>query len=193
MTWIEHVQVDDKSLTHRMYRDLVFSGQAYGAKRWISTLKRMCERFAFSMGHITRPKHELEGGINFLLMFLPITMGLIVNAWLKMFVIFFLHSVISSLEGQRNVMKLSHRMVKIFCEILSMSDKLDFPQLSDQNSGVRVSLRRSNGAGQPEGFIVSAATSLWLPLPKENLFNFFVDEKKRVEVLCSYSTILKPF
>lgn len=101
---------------------------------------------------------------------------------LKCSIIFFCHLVISSLEGQRNVMKLSHRMVKIFCEVLSMSDKLDFPQLSDQNSGVRVSLRRSNGAGQPEGFIVSAATSLWLPLSKENLFNFFVDEKKRVEV-----------
>lgn len=79
-------------------------------------------------------------------------------------------------------MKLCHRMVKSFCEVLSMSDKLDFPQLSDQNSGVRVSLRRSNGAGQPEGFIVSAATSLWLPLSKENLFNFFIDEKKRAEV-----------
>lgn len=80
------------------------------------------------------------------------------------------------------MMKLSHRMVKIFCEVLSMSDKIDFPQLSDQNSGVRVSLRKSNGPGQPDGFIVSAATSLWLPLSKEDLFNFFKDEKKRVEV-----------
>lgn len=79
-------------------------------------------------------------------------------------------------------MKLCHRMEKSFCEVLSMSDKLDFPQLSDQSSGVRVSLRRSNGAGQPEGFIVSAATSLWLPLSKENLFNFFKDENKRAEV-----------
>lgn len=88
MTWIEHVQVDDKSLTHRMYRDLVCSGQAYGAKRWISTLKRMCERFAFSTGQITRPKHELEGGIKILLMFPPITMGLIIDAWLKLFFFF---------------------------------------------------------------------------------------------------------
>ncbi|XP_047964448.1 homeobox-leucine zipper protein HDG11-like [Salvia hispanica] len=150
VTWIEHVQVDDKSLTHRMYRDLVCNGQAYGAKRWTTSLKRMCERFAFSMGITTKPKHELEG-------------------------------VISSLEGKQNVMKLCHRMEKSFCEVLSMSDKLDFPQLSDQSSGVRVSLRRSNGAGQPEGFIVSAATSLWLPLSKENLFNFFKDENKRAE------------
>lgn len=109
---------------------------------------------------------------------------------LRCSLIFLLHSVISSLEGQRNVMKLSHRMVKSFCEVLSMSDKLDFPHLSDQNSGVRVSLRRSNGAGQPEGFIVSAATSLWLPLSKEDLFNFFKDEKKRAEVV--YMELLTP-
>ncbi|KAK4430476.1 Homeobox-leucine zipper protein ROC8 [Sesamum alatum] len=151
VTWIEHVQVDDKSLTHRLYRDLVCGCQAYGAKRWITTLQRMCERFAFSMGLTTTHKHELEG-------------------------------VIDSLEGRRNLMKLSHRMMKNFCEALSMSDKLDFPHLSEfKNSGVRVSLRKSNGLGQPDGFIVSAATSLWLPISNENLFNFFKDEKRRVQ------------
>ncbi|KAK6119940.1 hypothetical protein DH2020_046315 [Rehmannia glutinosa] len=64
VTWIEHVQVDDKSLNHRLYRDLVCGCQAYGAKRWIATLQRMCERFAFSMGLTTAPKHELEGVID---------------------------------------------------------------------------------------------------------------------------------
>ncbi|KAG8373525.1 hypothetical protein BUALT_Bualt11G0033200 [Buddleja alternifolia] len=149
VTWIEHVQVDDKLLTHRLYRDLVRSCQAYGAKRWIATLQRTCERFAFSMGLTTTRKHELEG-------------------------------VIDSLEGRRNLMKLSHRMVKSFCEVLSMSDKLDFAHLSEmKNSGVRVSLRKSDGLGQPDGYIVSATTSIWLPLTNENLFNFFKDEKKR--------------
>ncbi|KAK4411929.1 Homeobox-leucine zipper protein HDG11 [Sesamum angolense] len=124
VTWIEHVQVDDKSLTHRLYRDLVCGCQAYGAKRWITTLQRMPEKLneAFS-------------------------------------------------QNDQN-----------FCEALSMSDKLDFPHLSEfKNSGVRVSLRKSNGLGQPDGFIVSAATSLWLPISNENLFNFFKDEKKRVQ------------
>ncbi|KAI3451346.1 hypothetical protein Pfo_008011 [Paulownia fortunei] len=151
ITWIEHVQVDDKSLTHRLYRDLVCGCQAYGAKRWIATLQRMCERFTFSTGLTTTPKHELEG-------------------------------VIDSSEGRRNLMWLSHRMVKNFCEVLSMSDKLDFPHLSElNNSGVRVSLRKSNGPGQPDGVIVSAATSLWLPFSTGNLFNFFRDEKKRAQ------------
>ncbi|KAK6125911.1 hypothetical protein DH2020_040348 [Rehmannia glutinosa] len=149
VTWIEHVQVDDKSLNHRLYRDLVCGCQAYGAKRWIATLQRMCERFAFSMGLTTAPKHELEG-------------------------------------GRRNLMRLSHKMVKNFCEVLSMSDKLDFPHLSElNNSGVRVSLRKSNGPGQPDGLIVNAATSLWLPFSIESLFKFFRDEKKRAQDILS--------
>ena len=80
-------------------------------------------------------------------------------------------------------MKLSHRMVKNFCGVLSMSGKLDFPQLSEvNNSGVRISVRISSELGQPSGTIVSAATSLWLPLQPESIFNFFKDEKARVQV-----------
>lgn len=88
-------------------------------------------------------------------------------------------------------MKLSHRMVKNFCGILSMSGKLDFPQLSEvNNSGVRVSVRSSTEPGQPCGMIVSAATSLWLPLPPQNVFNFFRDERTRVQVHETSKSIL---
>ncbi|XP_051117799.1 homeobox-leucine zipper protein ROC8-like [Andrographis paniculata] len=151
ITWIEHVQVDDKALTHRLFRELVCGCQAYGAKRWIATLQRMCERFAFSMGLTITNRNELEG-------------------------------VIDSIEGRRNLMRLSHRMIKDFSEALSMSEKLEFPHLSEfKNSGVRVSLRRSVGIGTPEGFIVSASTSIWLPVSSVDLFKFFKDEKKRSE------------
>ncbi|GMP25578.1 hypothetical protein CsSME_00002377 [Camellia sinensis var. sinensis] len=77
-------------------------------------------------------------------------------------------------------MDLSQRMVKNFWKMLSMSGKLDFPQLSElNNSGIRVSVRQNNEIGQPSGMIVSAASSLWLPLSSETLFNFFTDEKTR--------------
>lgn len=93
-------------------------------------------------------------------------------------------SVIHSPEGRRNLMKLSHKMVKNFCQVLNMSDRLDFPHLSElYNSGVRVSLRKSDGIGQPEGLIVSAATSLWLPFSIADLFTFFADENKRAQVV----------
>ncbi|XP_059451983.1 homeobox-leucine zipper protein ROC8-like [Corylus avellana] len=151
VTWVEHVEVDDKTQTHRLYRDLICGATAYGAERWVATLRRMCERFAYSMGETT-PCCELGGGV----FTLP--------------------------EGKKSIVKLSHRMVKNFCGILSMSGKLDFPQLSEvNNSGVRVSVRNSTEPGQPCGMIVSAATSLWLPLPPHNVFNFFRDERTRVQ------------
>ncbi|WZZ31075.1 hypothetical protein YC2023_014476 [Brassica napus] len=46
--WIEHVEVDHTADTHRMYRELVSGGSGYGARRWIVTLERMCERMALS-------------------------------------------------------------------------------------------------------------------------------------------------
>ncbi|KAL5773389.1 hypothetical protein ACOSQ2_013313 [Xanthoceras sorbifolium] len=46
--WVEHVEVDDRSV-HNLYRSLVNSGLAFGAKRWVATLDRQCERLASSM------------------------------------------------------------------------------------------------------------------------------------------------
>ncbi|KAK8524350.1 hypothetical protein V6N12_029216 [Hibiscus sabdariffa] len=46
--WVEHVEVDDRAV-HNIYRPLVNSGLAFGAKRWVATLDRQCERLASSM------------------------------------------------------------------------------------------------------------------------------------------------
>ncbi|XP_072955000.1 homeobox-leucine zipper protein ROC2-like [Typha angustifolia] len=46
--WVEHVEVDDRSV-HNIYKPLVNSGLAFGAKRWVSTLDRQCERLASVM------------------------------------------------------------------------------------------------------------------------------------------------
>lgn len=48
VTWIEHIEVDDRSV-HNIYKQLVNSGLAFGAKRWLGTLERQCERLASSM------------------------------------------------------------------------------------------------------------------------------------------------
>ncbi|XP_027075663.1 homeobox-leucine zipper protein HDG11-like [Coffea arabica] len=149
VAWVEHVQVDDRSLTHPLYKDMVCDSQAYGAKRWIVTLQRMCERFAFSLGPIPTPGHELEG-------------------------------VIDAPEGRKSLAKLSHKMVKNFCHILSMPERIDLPQLSELNrNGFRVSVHRSDTSGQPNNMIVCVAASLRLPTSFENLFDFFKDEHAR--------------
>ncbi|GMJ14596.1 protodermal factor 2 [Hibiscus trionum] len=46
--WVEHVEVDDRAV-HNIYRPVVNSGLAFGAKRWLATLDRQCERLASSM------------------------------------------------------------------------------------------------------------------------------------------------
>lgn len=56
------MEVDDKSKTHRLYRDLVCGSLAYGAKRWIITLQRMSERLAYSSAETCPPSHEFAGG-----------------------------------------------------------------------------------------------------------------------------------
>ncbi|GLU10612.1 hypothetical protein SLE2022_274040 [Rubroshorea leprosula] len=150
VTWVEHVEVEDKSQIHHLYGDLIGGSAAYGSERWVISLQRMCERVAFSVEESVF-RHDFGGVIK-----LP--------------------------EGRRNIMKLAHRMVKSFCSILSMSGNLDISQLSEVNqSGLRISVRKSTEPGQPSGVIVSAASSLWLPLPCESIFNLFKDEKKRVQ------------
>lgn len=48
VTWVEHMEVDDLAV-HNMYRSLVSAGIAFGAKRWVATLDRQCERLASFM------------------------------------------------------------------------------------------------------------------------------------------------
>ncbi|XP_039160328.1 homeobox-leucine zipper protein HDG2 isoform X2 [Eucalyptus grandis] len=48
VTWLEHVEVDDRGV-HNLYKQLVGSGHAFGAKRWVATLDRQCERLASAM------------------------------------------------------------------------------------------------------------------------------------------------
>ncbi|TKY72398.1 Homeobox-leucine zipper protein HDG11 [Spatholobus suberectus] len=150
VTWVEHVEVDDKIQTHQLYKDVVGIGIAYGAERWIMELQRICERFAcFYVEKI--PNHDSEG-------------------------------VINSLEGRRSIMNFSHRMLKIFCESLTMSGNLGFPHLNmENNSGVKVSIRKNTNLGQPNGMIVVAATSIWLPLHYMKVFEFFTDDKRRAQ------------
>lgn len=49
VTWVEHVEIEDKTAVHRLYRELIHSGLAFGAERWMAIIQRMCERFACLM------------------------------------------------------------------------------------------------------------------------------------------------
>ncbi|KAJ4713609.1 Homeobox-leucine zipper protein [Melia azedarach] len=148
VTWVEHVEVEDRAPLHRLYRELIQSGLAFGAERWLATLQRMCERFACLMvsGNSTR---DLGG-------------------------------VIPSPDGKRSMMKLAQRMVNNFCTSISTSNSHRWTTLSGLNEvGVRVALHKSTDPGQPNGVVLNAATTFWLPVSPQNVFNFFKDERTR--------------
>lgn len=43
------MEVEDRVPIHRLYRDQIYGGLAFGADRWVSTLQRSCERIACSL------------------------------------------------------------------------------------------------------------------------------------------------
>lgn len=62
VTWVEHVEIEDKTPTHQLYRELIHSGLAFGAERWLAVLCRMCERFACLMVTGSSTTRDLGGG-----------------------------------------------------------------------------------------------------------------------------------
>lgn len=46
VTWVEHLECQ-KSTVHSLYRTIVSSGLAFGAKHWLSTLQQQCDRLVF--------------------------------------------------------------------------------------------------------------------------------------------------
>ncbi|KAK0587806.1 hypothetical protein LWI29_029186 [Acer saccharum] len=148
VTWMEHVEIEDRTPIHPLYRDLIHSGMAFGADRWLASLQRMCERFACLMVS-GGPARDLGG-------------------------------VIPSPDGKRSMMKLAQRMVSSFCTSISTSNSHRWTTLSGMNDvGVRVKLHKSMDSSQPNGVVLNAATTFWLPVSPQNVFNFFRDERTR--------------
>ncbi|KAM0927269.1 hypothetical protein ACQ4PT_002988 [Festuca glaucescens] len=148
VTWVEHMETEDKVPINMLYRDLVASGAAFGAHRWLAALQRACERHAC----LVTPPHGRDIAVA----------GV-------------------TAEGRRSMMRLSQRMVGSFCASLSASQLHRWTTLSgsDDAAGVRVMVHRSTDPGQPSGVVLSAATSIWLPVSCERVFAFVRDENTR--------------
>ncbi|CAD5185692.1 unnamed protein product [Musa acuminata subsp. malaccensis] len=146
VSWVEHVQFQEKNTIHRLFRDLVNSGTSFGANRWLTTLQRMSQRFAclMSAGLSTR---DIAGAV-------------------------------PSVEAKKSMMKLAHRLVMDFCASFSASVGNKWTMLSGINDDLRVTLHRTDSS-LPHGVVLSAATSIWLPLPRDRVFSFLKDEQNR--------------
>ncbi len=151
VTAVEHMEYDDRGV-HYNYRDLVNSGMAFGAQRWIATLQRQCERLAASLLATSIPSTDLAG--------------------------------VPTADGRRSMLKLAQRMTKNFCAAASASTAHSSTTLasSGENDDVRLMTRNGiDNLGEPHGTILSAATSLWLPVLPQRVFEFLRDESLRSE------------
>ncbi|PIA49557.1 hypothetical protein AQUCO_01300387v1 [Aquilegia coerulea] len=93
------------------------------------------------------------------------------------------HSAITS-SGRRSMLKLAQRMTNNFCAGVCASTIHKWNKLSVGNvdEDVRVMTRKSiDDPGEPPGVVLSAATSVWLPVSPQKLFDFLRDEGLRSE------------
>ncbi|KAL1830272.1 hypothetical protein ACET3Z_008684 [Daucus carota] len=93
------------------------------------------------------------------------------------------HTAITA-SGRRSMLKLAQRMTDNFCAGVCASTVHKWNKLSAGNvdEDVRVMTRKSvDDPGEPPGIVLSAATSVWLPISPQRLFDFLRDERLRSE------------
>ncbi|XP_020114859.1 homeobox-leucine zipper protein ROC5-like isoform X2 [Ananas comosus] len=150
VTWVEHAEYDETGV-HQLYRPLLSSGLAFGARRWVATLQRQCQCLAILMSSSVPARDHAA-----------ITPG-----------------------GRRSMLKLAQRMTDSFCAGVCASAAQNWRRLDEWGCAgvgdeVRVLTRQSvSDPGEPPGVVLSAATSVWLPVPPHRLFDFLRDERLR--------------
>ncbi|XP_073122598.1 homeobox-leucine zipper protein GLABRA 2 isoform X2 [Henckelia pumila] len=147
--WVEHLECQ-KSTVNSLYRSIVNSGQAFGAKHWISTLQQQCERHVFYMA-TNVPTKDSSG--------------------------------VTTLAGRKSMLKLAQRMTASYCRALSTSSYNSWNKIASKTGDdIRVASRKNvNDPGEPNGVILCAATSVWLPVAHHVLFDYLRDENQRKE------------
>ncbi|GAB2265231.1 hypothetical protein Dimus_000300 [Dionaea muscipula] len=154
VTWIEHIEYDETCAPH-IYRPLLRSGLAFGAERWLATLQRQCECSSASLMSIDFDIKDESGGM--------------------------------TEEGTASIVKLARRMTASFGVAISASSIKCWKKL-DNNMGLgggsckdmQVMTRSNyNDPGEPYGVVLSIATSICLPVPREKLFDFLCNGSSR--------------
>ncbi|XP_020573166.1 homeobox-leucine zipper protein ROC6-like [Phalaenopsis equestris] len=142
----------DETAVHQLYRPPLRAGICLGARRWISALQRQSEYLAIMSA--TSPPPSDNPAI--------------------------------TVAGKRSMMRLAGRMTENFCAGVCAWAERKWRELRSAEVGedmVRVMTRQSvDDPGEPPGVVLSAATSVWLPMVSaQRLFEFLRDEQLRRE------------
>ncbi|KAF3582047.1 hypothetical protein DY000_02028810, partial [Brassica cretica] len=151
VTWIDHTEYDETNI-HHSYRPLVSSGLAFGSKRWVSALQRQCESLAILMSSAIPNRNKPTPAISSI--------------------------------GKKSMLRLAQRMTENFCRgvCASSSHKWSKLDIGNIDEDVRIMTRKNvDDSGEPPGILLSAATSVWVPVTPRRLFDFLRDELLRSE------------
>lgn len=88
-------------------------------------------------------------------------------------------------KGQKNLMKLAERTIKSFNSIYSSCNENQWMPLSIQG-GEDIFVKTNmnlDAPGTPRGVVVMISTSVWLPIPQNNVFKFLRAGGNRWKVL----------
>lgn len=85
-----------------------------------------------------------------------------------------------SQSGKRSLVKLAQRITNnFFSGVCASSAHMWEPIHIDSLGDNMKIMARKSVAGEPSGIVLSAATSVWLPVPQQRLFDFLRDERSR--------------
>ncbi|OMO97924.1 hypothetical protein COLO4_14278 [Corchorus olitorius] len=86
--------------------------------------------------------------------------------------------------GRKSMIKLAQRMTRNFCSGVCASSMHRWEKINIGSVGedVRVMTRKNvSDPGEPPGVVLSAATSVWMPVTQQRLFDFLRNERMRSE------------
>ncbi|CAH9109546.1 unnamed protein product, partial [Cuscuta epithymum] len=152
VTWVEHMEAHGGNEAVNIYKRLLCSGMAFGAKRWIEILDCHCERIACMMSLNMPPPTNLA----------------VINPEGKRSIFKLAERMVN---GYMNAVSGSivHPWKVISGTGVGVND-------------VRVMIRKNiNDPRTPSGTILCAATSFWLPLKPKNAFDFLCEERNRLQ------------
>lgn len=89
-----------------------------------------------------------------------------------------------SQAGRRSMLKLAQRMTSNFCSgvCASSARKWDMLHIGTLGDDMKVMTRKNvDDPGEPPGIVLSAATSVWMPVSRQRVFDFLRDERLRSE------------
>lgn len=170
VTWVVHAEYDETAV-HHLYRPLLRSGQALGARRWLASLQRQCQYLAILRNN-SLPSQDNQA-------ISPVGRRSMLKLAQRMADNFCAGVCATAAQKWR---RLDEWRVEG-----AMPGGGDQQQHQagggDGDKEVRMMARHSVGApGEPPGVVLSATTSVRLPgTPPQRVFDYLRDEQRRGE------------